>query len=82
MSNYRQRTRTLDEYQVGTFVDLVTEKRPLAQTHLAQVTSCFGGVNSQLNRRLQELILKQLPAIAWFFLFLLNVKNVNAKVRS
>lgn len=42
VSNYRQCTRTSDEYQVGTFVDLVTEKRQLAQTHLAQVTSCWG----------------------------------------
>lgn len=35
---------------VGTFVDLVTENRPLARTHLAQVTPCWGGVLSDQHR--------------------------------
>lgn len=75
VSNYRQCTGTLEEYQVGTFVDLVTEKRPLAQTRLDQVTSCWGWfpISTGLTGGCRSFILKQ-------FFFLLNLNNVNAKV--
>lgn len=75
VSNYHQCTGTLEEYQVGTFVDLVTEKRPLVQTRLAQVTSCWGWfpISTGSTGGCRSFILKQL------FFFLLNLNNVNAK---
>lgn len=62
VSNYHQCTGTLEEYQVGTFVDLVTEKRPLVQTRLAQVTSCWGWfpISTGSTGGCRSFILKQL----------------------